>query len=251
MLSFERQQQILDILKEHKCVHVDFLCKKLFASGATIRRDLSEMHEKGLITRVRGGAALIEGTNQDAPLLVRSNENRAKKEYIAQLALRYVHDSATIFMDSSSTVTFLADKLEGFRDLSIVTNGIATMNSLNEYTTAKVFSSGGLIRNNSSFVGQIAMDSIYNFRADMFFFSCCGLSIEGGCTEADEDNAAIKKQMWKNAKKRILLCDSTKVNHDFFCKVCDIQDMDVILMDQPQDQSSIEDLIGTGIIVNK
>lgn len=251
MLSFERQQQILDILKEHKCVRVDFLCKKLYASGATIRRDLSEMDEKGLITRVRGGAALIEGTNQDAPLLVRSNENRDKKEYIAQLALRYVHDSATIFMDSSSTVTFLADKLAGFRDLSIVTNGIATMNSLNEYTTAKVFSSGGLIRNNSSFVGQIAIDSIQNFRADIFFFSCCGLSFEGGCTEADEDNAALKKQMWKNAKKRILLCDSTKVNQDYFCKVCDIQDIDLILMDPNPAHSFMKELTHTGILVNK
>lgn len=243
MLSFERQQQILQVLKERRCATVDYLCQHLYASGATIRRDLQEMAEKGLVTRVRGGAALIEGTNQDAPPLVRVNKEKEKKEYIARLALRFVSDSATLFMDSSSTVTYLAAKMEGFRGVSVVTNGLPTLNMLNERTTAKVLVCGGVLKNNSSIVGQEAVDLVESFRADILFFSCCGLSLDWGTTEASEDNTKVKKAMCKNAKRRVLLCDSTKFDQEYFCRACPIQDLDVIITDQ---KPSKEFLNGVG-----
>jgi DeoR/GlpR family transcriptional regulator of sugar metabolism len=232
MLSYERQNQIIDLLKENQYVTVPFLCKKLYSSSATIRRDLSDMSDKGLLTRVRGGATRIDGINHDTPLFVRSNKNREKKKIIANLALSYIKDSKTIFMDSSSTVSFLAAKLGDFHNLTIITNGIVTSNLLNEQTSAKIFLCGGLIKTNSSIVGQVAIETIQNFRGDILFFSCCGLSPEVGLTEADEDNAVVKKQMMKSAKERILLVDSTKFSEEFFCKTCNIGDVDVIITDQ-------------------
>ena len=86
MISYERQNEILELLKEHHTVTVEFLCRRLFASGATVRRDLAEMAQKGLLERVRGGATLISGTSQDAPLLVRTQKDREKKKAVAGLA---------------------------------------------------------------------------------------------------------------------------------------------------------------------
>lgn len=237
MLSFERQSQIIDILRERQCATVGFLCEKLFASGATIRRDLALMEEKGLIQRVRGGAALMAGNNQDAPLLVRVNKERDKKEHIARLALQFITDSATLFMDSSSTVTVLAQKMDVFHNLSIVTNGVNTMNVLNERTTATVYACGGVLKNNSSMAGALAVDFVKNFCADILFFSCCGLSVKNGSTEAIEDNAAVKKSMCLHAKKKIMLCDSTKFSSEYFCKVCDLRDLDVIITDKKPDDA--------------
>ena len=54
MISYERQNEILELLKERRTVTVEFLCRRLFASGATVRRDLAEMAQKGLLERVRG-----------------------------------------------------------------------------------------------------------------------------------------------------------------------------------------------------
>lgn len=232
MHSFERQQQILDILRGHSFASVDFLCKKLYASPATVRRDISEMDERGLINKVRGGAAIIEGTNKDAPLLVRANKNREKKDIIAKLAIKYITNSMTIIMDSSSTVTVLAHRLESFQNATVLTSGIATLNYLNENTTLKVISSGGRISNKSAMTGQTAINTINNFHADIMFFSCCGFSIECGTTEAAEENAEVKKAMCKNAKQTILLCDSTKFNQEFFCKACAIQDIDIVITDK-------------------
>lgn len=231
MLSFERQHQILDLLKEERFVTVNYLCSKLYASEATIRRDLAEMNEKGLLYRVRGGAASIDGTNEDAPLLLRTNTEIAKKQIIASLALNYISENDTIFLDSSSTISTLADRLYEHKHLTVVTNGITTSSLLNDFSSLKLYLCGGRVQNQSSIVGPLALDTITKFHADKFFFSCCGISTDAGITEANEENATVKRHMFENAKQRILLCDSTKFGQEFFCKACNIQKIDVIITD--------------------
>lgn len=242
MLSYERQNQILDLLKDQQYVTVPFLCKRLYASSATIRRDLADMSEKGLLTRIRGGAKLMDGANHDAPLFVRTNTNSDKKKIIAELALSYINDSKTIFMDSSSTITFLATRFDSYHNITVITNGIETSNVLNDHTSSKIFLIGGLIKNNSSTVGQIAIDTIQNFHSDLLFFSCCGISTKADITEAIEENAAIKKQMCKNAKERILLVDSTKFSQEFLCRTCSLSDIDVIITDEKPEEYFLKSL---------
>jgi DeoR family fructose operon transcriptional repressor len=231
MISFERQEKILDLVKQHECVTVEFLREHIYASESTIRRDIAEMGEKKLIARVRGGATVLEGSNHDTPSLMRFTKNVDKKKYMAGIARRYIKNSNTLFIDSSSTCAYLANSLDSFQDISVVTNGIHTINSLNERTTAKVFTCGGLITSNSAITGNSALAMIKSFRADILFFSCVGFSLSAGITDAAQENAEIKREMIHNARKRILLCDSTKMNQEVFCKVCDIEDLDVIITD--------------------
>lgn len=235
MLGYERQQQILDLLTEEHFVTVPYLCNKLFSSGATIRRDLTEMDEKGLLKRVRGGAVSIQGSSEDAPLLLRRNTEIEKKRRIASLALHYINEGDTIFLDSSSTISTLAELLSEYRHLTIVTNGFTTASLLNEMPYHKLYVCGGRLQNQSSIIGPMAEETIRKFSTDKLFFSCCGLSIHSGLTEANEENATIKRLMLKNTKQAILLCDSTKLNHEYFCKTCDLSEIDVIITDQIPD----------------
>ncbi len=240
MLLYERHQQILDLLKEYRSATVEFLSSRLYTSPATIRRDLNVMAEKGLLTRVRGGAALTEGNNQDAPPLLRVNKEREKKERIARLALPLLRDGSTVFLDSSSTVSALAEKLTSLKGLSVLSNGIATVNLLNEMTTAKVFTCAGVIQNQSSIVGQLSVRTVEKFHADLFFYSCCGLSLRCGATEASEEAAAVKRAMFANADKRVLLCDSTKFGLEFFCKSCDLSQVDILVTDRKPDAAFLQ-----------
>jgi len=231
MISFERQEKILALIKQHECVTVDFLCEHIFASPSTIRRDIAEMYERKLITRVRGGAAALEGSNQESPSMLRFSRNIDKKKKIVQIAKRYVRNSNTLFLDSSSTVAFLARELDEFQNVTVVTNGIQSINILSERTSAKVYACGGLILGNSAITGSEALTTINNFRADIAFFSCMGFSLGGGVTDALLENASVKRAMIKNARKRILLCDSTKMNQEYFCKICDHEEVDLVITD--------------------
>lgn len=232
MLINERRHAIIELLHNNKFVTVAGLCKKLYTSPATIRRDLAQMEAQGMLHRLHGGAELIEGSNSDMPLLLRIKKEKGKKETIAHLAVPYIKCASTIFMDSSSTVYYLAKHFGDCGGKTIITNGVAAINCLNEQTQAAVYCTGGRISHQSAFVGYRAIETVKCCCADIMFFSCCGFSTENGSTEAEEENAAVKRSMCENAKRKILLCDSTKFGRDYFCRACRTQDIDLVITDK-------------------
>lgn len=244
MLMSQRRAQILELLQREKFVTVDGLCRRLYASPATIRRDLAEMEAQGSLLRMRGGAGLPEGSNSDMPLLLRTQKEREKKEKIASLAVRYMENASTIFIDSSSTAYCLARMCGDYTGRSVVTSGLSTLNYLNERTDAAVYCTGGRLLHQSSFIGPQGVETIRGFFADVLFFSCCGFSVENGPTEAEEQNAIVKRAMVAGAKRKILLCDSTKIGHDFFCRVCPTGEIDVVVTDKAPDGPTAEALKG-------
>jgi DeoR/GlpR family transcriptional regulator of sugar metabolism len=235
--SYERQSKIVELLKNKKFASVEFLCKEIYASGATIRRDLNALTERGIIQRVRGGAILPNGSNQDLPRIIRENRNVDEKKHIAQLALPFIHDASTIFLDSSSTCVALAEKMDNFKKLSIVTNSIIAAEVLNDNSSAAIFLCGGLIKNHTATIGPNAIMMLDQICADIMFFSCVGFSAEYGTTETNFESAEVKKTMLKNARMKILLCDSTKISQQYFYKCCPVNNIDVIITNKkPPDE---------------
>ena len=235
MFAYERKQQILDILKIKKAVSVEELCKTLYTSGATIRRDLQTLEQDKLIKRTHGGAVLLEGNSTETPLVLRESENSKQKQIISELAVQHITDGMTIFMDSSSTVSYIIRQLTPFKGLKVITNGIKTASVLLDYKDIKTYCTGGVIRENSrSLVGHNAEQFISQFHADVCFMSCRGMSIEMGATDPSDEEAFVKKEYIKHSKKRILLCDTTKINVNYFCKVAPLSEFDQIITNDPQ-----------------
>lgn len=247
MLINQRRAQILALLQREKFVTVAWLCRSLYASPATIRRDLAEMEEQGSLLRMRGGAGLPEGSNSDMPLLLRTQKEREKKETIAALAAHYAESASTIFMDSSSTVYYLARQLRNYGGKSVITSGLATLNYLNEQTGAVVYCTGGRLLNQSSFVGPQSTETVRGFFADVLFFSCCGFSAENGPTDAEEENAIVKRAMLSGAKRKILLCDSTKFGPDFFCRICRTGAVDLLITDRKPGEA-VQEALGDKLV---
>ena len=79
MLTSERQNKILEYLKERKTAFVRDLAAALYVSEATVRRDLNEMQKLGLIERSHGGAILPENA-EEVSIFVRMNKNAREKE---------------------------------------------------------------------------------------------------------------------------------------------------------------------------
>ncbi len=235
MFAYERKQQILDILKTKRAVSVEELCNVLYTSGATIRRDLQILEKDNLIKRTHGGAVLLEGNATETPLILRESENSKQKQIISELAVQHITDGMTIFMDSSSTVSSIIRLLPQFKGLKVITNGIKTASVLLDYKGIKTYCTGGVIRENSrSLVGHNAEQFINQFHADVCFISCRGMSIEMGATDPSDEEAFVKKEYIKNSNKRILLCDTTKINVNYFCKVASLQEFDEIITNDPQ-----------------
>lgn len=234
MLPLERQNQILEILKKRKAVSVEELCQMLYSSGATIRRDLTILETGGQIQRTHGGAVYLEGSAADSPLMLRETENRQAKNTIAQKAGALLRDGQTLFIDSSSTAGTLAGLLGGLRNMRVITNSLKTVNLLAQLGNVEVYCTGGRLRESArSMVGPAALRFLAGFRADYAFLSCRGVSLQAGVTESSEDEAAVKLACMQNAERTVLLCDKSKLEKQYFCKVCDLSQLWQIITDGP------------------
>jgi DNA-binding transcriptional MocR family regulator len=90
-LARQRQTLILEQVREHGAVRVADLVTALGVSDMTVRRDLELLQERGLIEKVHGGAAAIEGSSLFEPgFTVKSMLMEAEKELIAATAASLV-----------------------------------------------------------------------------------------------------------------------------------------------------------------
>ena len=234
MLPLERQQYILEILARKQAVTVEELCAQLYSSGATIRRDLQILENSGQLRRTHGGAVFLDGNAKDFPLQMRENENLTAKNIMAEKALSYIRNGQTIFMDASSTVGQLAARLNRFRNLRVITNGLKTADTLAGMEGITVYCTGGRLRENAkSFVGVQAMEFAGRYNADLAFFSCRGIHPDSGITDSTEEEADLKRVYIRQSRKALLLCDSSKIGQQYFSKVGGLDAVHHILSNVP------------------
>lgn len=245
----ERQERIYKIISRLKNATIEHLSKEIFASPATIRRDLTKMENEGLITRVWGGAVVSGSTTIDPPEFVRSNENVDAKKAIARKALSLIEENSSLFLPSGTTVKELCKILPTLKDLTIITNSLDAISNLKESSSFKVYALGGELHEHYDFVGPITHEQIDKFSADYLFFSCSGIT-ENGFTSNDINRLEILKHMQKNATKTILLCDTSKVNKKCMYNGFDFSKIDFVIMEKaPNDSALMQQLKDKLIIV--
>lgn len=249
MFQKERYEQIYNILQERNSATVQYLQKRLFVSEATIRRDLEAMEQTGVIQRVWGGA-MLPTLDKDIPSFVRDKTNVDKKEKIAEIAAALVPDSASIFVDSSTTCHHLVPYFAAKQQLVVITSSLNMQSLLNENTVAKVYLLGGHVFENNILTGHIAVESVRQFHADLMFFSCSGISAAGGITSIESRVVEVVREMMHRAEKRVLLCDSSKVGRDYLWSLATLNDVDYVIMDAVPDDAELVAALGSKLITN-
>lgn len=248
MLSNERHSQLLSYLEQNKTVTVQDLAAKVFASPSTIRRDLSELEQQGLLKRVHGGAVLTTGSALDPPWRLHQVQQMEEKRRIARTAMSYLSNSTSYFFDSSTTAALLALKLRDFLDVKIATNGLGILSSLTSTKNLLVISCGGSLRSPyDEFIGNLALQNISQMNADIFFFSCAGFSAGQSATEINDGNVAVKRAFYRNSKQHILLCDCTKFGKEFFFNSFALHEIDYVITDRRPSDLYV-DLLGDKLV---
>lgn len=229
MLIAERQQKILQLIERQGGARVEELVEQLYASAPTIRRDLTALEEKGLIRKVYGGAMPLTAANREIPLTVREQSHSTAKDRMAEQAAAHVRDGMVILMDGSSSVNRIVNYLEGFKDLIVVTSGAKTAVDLAERNITTLCTGGELLNHSLSYVGHHAEEFVRRINADLLFFSCHGINEEGLLTDLATEEVHLRQTMLRQARKKILLCDSSKFNKTYFYTLCHRDEVDLII----------------------
>jgi DeoR/GlpR family transcriptional regulator of sugar metabolism len=233
MYKCEREDEIMALLSESEYATVEYLSKKMNISASSIRRDLKNLEERGLVNRSYGGVKLADATGKRIPFSLRSQENSLLKKQIAKAALSLINEGDVIFLDGSSTALCLADLIPSINGVTVITNGIDVMSCLSNYEVRAYCTGGSKSKDNGAvLVGDYAERFLKDIRADVAFFSVQSISDCGDCFDCYAEEVAVRKVMLQNARKKILLCDSSKWNKPSTFYQCNISELDYVVCDR-------------------
>jgi len=241
MFDIEREEKILEILKEKHTVRVNTLIDMLYYSGATIRRDLVRMEKKGLVVRTFGAVTLNSlSNNSETSFELREMASISEKRNLACKVVKLIQPNSTIFIDSSSTLFYCVPFLNEVPNLLIITNSLRLANEVLTQTKHSVIIIGGNIQpNTNSVLGSIAQDQVSNLHANYALLSCYGFDKETGFTEASADSAILKKLMVKNSNHAIIALDVSKLSQKGVFTSFKVEDINDIVFDKPIDNKLI------------
>ncbi len=229
MALTERQKDILQSLKTYKKLSVKTLAEELFVSEATIRRDLSEMQNMGLIERSHGGAVLPENA-EEVSIFFRMERNASEKERVATKAILHIPPFKSVFIDSSSTALALAERID-LSHKTVVTNNLQTAIQLSKKNNVNLILLGGNVHfNTNSATGSWTARQLADFSFDLMLSSCaavCG----GAAFERSIEQKEIKKVAFERCQTRILLVDHTKFGAFGTYRLADLSQYDFVATD--------------------
>ncbi|ONK09639.1 DeoR/GlpR family DNA-binding transcription regulator [Streptomyces sp. MP131-18] len=224
-----RRDVILRMLDERERLEVAELTRRLGVSAMTVRRDLHELQQDGVLRRVHGGAVRRERS----PFETRRVAHAEEKLRIAARAAGLVDDGDSVAIDTGTTAHSVARALRGRRDLVVVTNSIHVAGEFQGApdSSAKVLLAGGVIAPELCLVGSLATETIRKLHVNKLVLGCGGLTAERGLTFFDIEEAEVRRAMLEIAEKVIVVMDHTKFGRTETISVARLDQVDVLVTD--------------------
>lgn len=258
-LPYARKKEILEMLKRKDCININQLSQKFNVSYMTIHRDLKDLENEGMVSRVYGGAVVNDSA--------KTVENGAKTEQIplenddfiplsiptvstdltfeeryaaaqdakcrmAKEAAAFVQDGEIIALDASTSALQMCPLLHK-KNITVITNGLNVALQFSDSETVNVIMMGGFLRKSSlSFGGVHEHGFIKHLNIDKCFFSCSALSFDNGMTELHYEESESKQEFIKRSEKLFVLADHTKLGATAPFVNCNYDQIDTIITDR-------------------
>lgn len=240
MLAVERKGKIIAYMEEHQQAEVMELSSLLNVVPETIRRDLKELEQNGIITRTHGGAIYGIQDQVEWSADIRYTQNRTEKDMICERAAKLIEDGDTIFIDDSSTVSSLLKFVSPRIRFTVLTNSLLVLMSSRKYQNKNItfICTGGMYNEkNNAVYGQLSTSIMDNFLPTKAFISCAGVCAENGFTEKVFFQTELKRTVIKKSKEVIFLIDKTKIGKRASVLLGDLQIANKVISDNfPQQE---------------
>ena len=210
MLTSQRKNEILAMLKQRGQVEAKQLAAHYQVSEDTIRRDLREMAAEGLLQRVHGGALLASPAEAD--LAGRQHIAMPSKAQVAAAAARLIAPGQIVILDGGTTCAELARCLPRDLPLTVVTHSPTIAVALAEHDKVEVALIGGrLFRHSMVAMGAAALEALSHIRADLYFMGVTGVHPDAGFSTGDYEEAHMKRALSAHAAETVVLASAEKL----------------------------------------
>lgn len=249
MFQIERQQLLIEYIDKNKKASIEDLSKAFNVSKVTIRRDLIMLAEKKLILKTHGGAMSIgSAMSHEIPYAQKVDLHSSAKEKIGIAAASLIRDHDIIIIDTGSTTYEVADHITQ-ENVTVLTNDLRIGMNIAEKGRSHLLVAGGILNNGVfTLVGENTINFFKGFRANKTYLGCDAFTIEYGITNRTIEEVSVKREMIRSSEEVILVTDYSKFGKQVFCHLCEISEINQIIIDK-MDKPSKAKLESLGIKV--
>jgi len=226
-----RHRQILSEARSKGRIAVEDLSEALDVTPQTIRRDLNELCEKNLLSRVHGGAVLESGVANMA-YEARRQMAADTKEAIGRLCAAAIPDDASIFINIGTTTEAVARALGTRHDLLVITNNLNVANIMAANPRCDIVVTGGMLRrSDGGLVGESTVDTVRQFKADYAIIGASAIDEDGTLLDFDYREVRVAQAIIANARRRFLVADASKFSRSAPVRITTMQSIDEFFTD--------------------
>ena len=232
MFLMPRHAQIVQLAKDNGRVLVDDLAERFNVTPQTIRKDLNDLCEQRLLSRIHGGALFpsgIENMEYEARRKIAADE----KEAIGRAAADLIPDNASLFINIGTTTEAVSKSLLDHAGLMVITNNINVANRMRVYPSFEVVIAAGVVRgSDGGIVGEAAVDFIRQFKVDYAVIGTSAIDDDGALLDFDFREVKVAQAIIANARHVILVADSTKFERTAPVRIGHISQVDTFITDR-------------------
>lgn len=239
MAQRHRKEQIIEIVTREGYVSIDELVNQFKVTPQTIRRDLNQLAEDGLLDRHHGGAGTLSSTQNTAYKMRKELEQDGKRT-IAKMIADDIPDGASLFVNIGTTTEAVAHELLARNNLRIVTNNLHVASILAEREDFRVIVTGGEVRHrDGGIIGEQTVDIVKQFQMDFAIIGVSGIHEDGTLLDFDYREVKVAQAIMENSRRVLLCADHTKFGRNAMVRLGNISQIDDLYTDQcPQDAMS-------------
>lgn len=250
-LSGVRRRKIAQLVHQRGSVAVRDLCEQFGMSEATIRRDLRELGERGLVTRTHGGVMMNAGVMSDLPNEERKQVGSEEKRRIGLAAIEMLTGDEVVFLDAGTTTLAVAGNAHMRPDCRYVTTCLGVARLLRSQQIQSFFMVGGSYqRVNDSFAGTLAISALRALSFDVSFLCCSAIDLaRRSISIGDETYSQIQREAIAVSRRNVVVAHSDKFAANAFIRTAGFEDLDVIITDRGLDRDCVSRLKSSGLEV--
>ena len=207
----QRQTEIVSLARTSGRVGVEDLAKRYDVSAQTIRKDLNDLCDRHMLTRVHGGAIVASGVENIA-YEARRYVAAAEKRAIGAAAAALIPNNCSLFINIGTTTEEVANALAAHEDLLVITNNINVAMLLYRRPRIQVIVAGGTVRHSDGgIVGASASELIRQFKVDYAVIGASAIEADGTLLDFDYREVQVAQAILQNSRQAMLVADSSKL----------------------------------------
>ena len=226
-----RQKEIVELARKEGKVTVDGLADFYDVTVQTIRRDLSELADKGRLERVHGGAVVPSGV-VNLVYDERRRMNEDGKKAIAVACAAAISDGASVFMNIGTSTEAVAYELLDHENLLVVTNNLNIANTLAANHSFEIILTGGVLRRaDGGLVGGLTAEMVRQFKFDFSVLGCSAIDEDGDLLDFDGQEVLVSKTAIQRSRNVMVVADHLKLQRKAPLTICSLSDVGVWFTD--------------------